>query len=95
MLEITPQERIAAASILNLHEQYLYQVLSGRRKAPVERCPDFERALGGRVSCETLRPDVAWHRMPDPTWSWHPEGRPLIDCTRPVANQAQEGRDAA
>lgn len=82
MLEITPQERLVVASTLNLHEQYVYQVLTRRRAVPVDRCHEFERALAGRVSCERLRPDVVWHRVPDPKWPWHPDGRPLIDVTR-------------
>ncbi|MDN4590239.1 transcriptional regulator [Xenophilus aerolatus] len=31
-----------------------------RRRVPAERCPDIERATGGAVRCEDLRPDVAW-----------------------------------
>lgn len=30
------------------------------RGTPAERCPDIERATGGAVRCEDLRPDVAW-----------------------------------
>lgn len=30
------------------------------RGVPAERCPDIERATGGAVRCEDLRPDVAW-----------------------------------
>lgn len=39
-------------------------------------CPAIERATG--VSVEELRPDVCWHRVPDPDWP-NPAGRPLID----------------
>lgn len=28
---------------------------------PAERCPAIEAATGGAVTCEELRPDVAWH----------------------------------
>lgn len=52
------------------------------RQIPAERCPDLERAAKGTYRCEQLRPDVAWHRVPDPNWPWHPDGRPLIDVTR-------------
>jgi DNA-binding transcriptional regulator YdaS (Cro superfamily) len=31
------------------------------RQVPAERCPEIERATGGKVRCEDLRPDVAWH----------------------------------
>lgn len=60
-------------------------------RIPPDRCPDLERATQGRVTCETLRPDVRWQRVPDPAWP-HPQGRPCIDVAAPVA---QEARDAA
>lgn len=75
---ISASQRIAAARSLGLNEQYLYQVLTGRRRAPVERYPGIERALLGAVTCEQLRPDVRWIRLPDPSWP-HPSGRPAID----------------
>lgn len=31
-----------------------------RTRVPAEYCPLIERATGGRVRCEDLRPDVAW-----------------------------------
>jgi DNA-binding transcriptional regulator YdaS (Cro superfamily) len=30
------------------------------RPLPAEHCPAIERATGGAVRCEELRPDVAW-----------------------------------
>jgi len=30
------------------------------RGVPAEQCPAIERATGGVVRCEELRPDVAW-----------------------------------
>lgn len=33
---------------------------TGERQVPAERCPAIERATGGAVRCETLRPDVEW-----------------------------------
>lgn len=36
------------------------QWLSGVKQVPAERCPAIERATGGKVRCEVLRPDVAW-----------------------------------
>jgi DNA-binding transcriptional regulator YdaS (Cro superfamily) len=53
-----------------------------RRGIPPERCPALERAIGGRVTCEQMRPDVCWVRLPDAEWPWHPNGRPLRDDTR-------------
>jgi hypothetical protein len=65
-----------------MHEQYLYQCLTGRRKAPADRCPELERATAGRVTCEQLRPDMRWTRVPDSSWP-HPAGRPCIDPAGP------------
>lgn len=33
---------------------------TGARPVPAERCPSIERATGGAVRCEDLRPDVDW-----------------------------------
>jgi DNA-binding transcriptional regulator YdaS (Cro superfamily) len=30
------------------------------RKVPAEQCGPIERATGGRMDCETLRPDIDW-----------------------------------
>lgn len=30
------------------------------RRFPAEHCPAIEKATGGAVRCEELRPDVAW-----------------------------------
>lgn len=63
------------------------------RPVPTAHCPALERLCAGAVPCEALRPDVAWVRVPDDAWPWHPQGRPLIDVT--VARLAEEVRDAA
>ena len=47
-------------------------------RAPPDRCPAIELATKGAVTVESLRPDVRWQRIPDPTWP-HPEGRPCRD----------------
>lgn len=92
---ITPAERVAVAQAIGVNEQYLYQCLTGRRTTPAERCPAIERASAGKVSCEALRRDVTWHRVPDDAWPWHPEGRPLIDVAKPLVAATSEVRDAA
>lgn len=86
MNALTPSERAAVATAVGIHDQYLYQCLTGRRPTPADRCPAIERATSGRVSCEELRPDVRWHRVPDADWP-HPEGRPLIDVAAPKAQK--------
>lgn len=57
------------------------------RQIPAERCPSIERAVAGQVGVEALRPDVHWHRVPDPCWP-HPGGRPLIDVAGCVSCHA-------
>lgn len=68
-------------------------VIGWNGRPPPDRCPAIERATEGRVTCEELRPDVCWQRVPDPDWP-HPGGRPCIDVAAP-ATQPQEERDAA
>jgi DNA-binding transcriptional regulator YdaS (Cro superfamily) len=60
-----------------------------KRGIPADRCPAIERATSGAVTVEVLRPNVAWSRIPDPSWP-HPAGRPVIDVARLLA-VAQEG----
>jgi len=94
MISMPATERLAVAAAIGVNEQYLYQCLTRRRPTPPDRCPAIERATEGRVTCEELRPDVHWQRVPDPAWP-HPGGRPCIDVAAPVAQAQQEVRDAA
>lgn len=45
---------------LGLAPPTVNQWCKGIREVPAERCPEIERATGGKVRCEDLRPDVAW-----------------------------------
>ena len=36
-----------------------------RGRVPAEHCPAIERATGGKVRCEDLRPDVDWSVLRD------------------------------
>ena len=87
---MTPNRRQQVADLVGLNEQYLYQCLTGRRQAPQQRCPSIERASDAEVTCEQLRPDVRWVRVPDAGWP-HPGGRPLIDVAGDVQSAAQPG----
>lgn len=49
-----------------------------RNGIPDEHCPAIERLTG--VTCERLRPDLTWHRVPDAQWP-RAGGRPLLDFT--------------
>lgn len=57
-------------------------VIGWNGQIPRERCPAIEKWQGGQVTVETLRPDVRWVRVPDPSWP-HPAGRPCIDVAAP------------
>lgn len=48
------------ASALGISPVMVSQWVSGLKKVPAERCPAIERATGGAVLCEELRPDVEW-----------------------------------
>lgn len=65
----------------------LPSVLGWKGRVPKERCPVIERETNGRFTVEKLRDDVAWTRVPDPTWP-HPEGRPCIDVAAPIAQES-------
>lgn len=48
-----------------------------RGRVPAEHCPGIERATAGAVTCEQLRPDVAWEVLREqaaPQAAAHGEG---------------------
>ena len=49
-----------AAALLGVTPQAVYFWLNGERQFPAELAPKVERATGGAVRCEELRPDVEW-----------------------------------
>ncbi len=76
----------ALARLIEAKPQEVWNWANGRA-IPPDRCPTIERATAGKVTCEELRPDVRWQRVPDPAWP-HPEGRPCIDVAAPVRQEA-------
>ena len=83
----TPAMRRVIADATGLNEQYLYQCLSGRADLAADRCPDVERASRAQITCEDLRPDLRWVRVPDVTWP-HIFGRPCLDIAAPAREEA-------
>lgn len=71
----------ALATAIGTTQRQVWKWANGRPVAP-NMAAAIERATG--VSCELLRPDLTWVRLPDPTWTAHPEGRPLIDAAAAV-----------
>jgi DNA-binding transcriptional regulator YdaS (Cro superfamily) len=74
--------QIAIARVLGISAGAVSQLVSGHRSTPPDRCPAIEFATEGRVTCEELRPDVRWQRVPDVAWP-HALGRPCIDVAAP------------
>lgn len=57
-LERGAQARLSKA--MEIPAPMLSAWATGDRSVPAERCPAIERATGGKVRCEDLRPDVPW-----------------------------------
>lgn len=74
----------ALARALGVSSVMVTQWAMGEKTIPAERCPDIERFSEGALTCEALRSDRRWCRIPDPDWPWHPEGKPLLDVATPV-----------
>lgn len=57
----THGRRSELAKRIGVNPQLLSQWIHGVRPVPAARCPAIEEATNGKVRCEDLRPDVAWH----------------------------------
>lgn len=71
------QARVAAA--VNVKQPTVSEWKRGDGKVPKERAAEIEVATTGKVTCEQLRPDLAWSRVPDTSYAHHPAGRPVIE----------------
>ncbi len=50
----------ALASLLGVTKAAVSQWKDAGRQVPADKCPAIEKATGGAVRCEELRPDVEW-----------------------------------
>ncbi len=50
----------------------------GWKSIPERHCPAIERATNGLFTCEAMRPNSPWRRIPDKAWP-NPKGRPVLD----------------
>lgn len=85
LLELLREQRGLASAIAEqakVSRPYVWQFASGARRVPADCCPAIERATRANVTCEQLRPDVRWLRVPDADWP-HSGGRPCIDVAAP------------
>lgn len=81
MFKMPREDRELLAPLVGMDPRYLYQCLEERSDkglAP-HKAMELERASKGKYRCEQLLPKLAWHRKRDPSWPWHPRGRPLPD----------------
>lgn len=56
----TREKAAKFAAALNVPPSRISEWRTGVRPVPAERCPEIEKATGGAVTCEELRPDVDW-----------------------------------
>lgn len=54
------ESKAELARVIAVSPSMVSQMVKGSRRVPAERCPAIERATGGKVRCEDLRPDVDW-----------------------------------
>jgi DNA-binding transcriptional regulator YdaS (Cro superfamily) len=52
--------RAQFAAAIGVAPAYLYQIEHGIRKAGADLAIAIERESGGKVTCESLRPDIDW-----------------------------------
>jgi DNA-binding transcriptional regulator YdaS (Cro superfamily) len=75
----------ALAGELGVAQPTVSEWLRGDRPIPSERRAEMERVSAGTVRCEEFGDDIAWARIPDKSWPWHPKGRPALDVTKVAA----------
>lgn len=56
---------------------------------PESHCVVIERDTNAKATCEQLRDDIAWVRVPDSQWP-HPQGRPCIDVAATLAKKQRK-----
>lgn len=57
------------------------------KSIPEVHCVVIERDSVAKATCEQLRDDIVWVRVPDPAWP-HPAGRPCIDVVATLSKAA-------
>ena len=80
-------ERGVAANLaraLGVSPVMISQWISGVKAVPAERCPVIERATGGAVRCEELRPDVEWNVLREFSSEAGTEGAPPFPSPTPA-----------
>jgi len=73
------------ARAIGAHPVTMSQWAAESRRVPAEHCPAIERATGGAVRCEDLRPDVDWTFLRNTT----PEPPPAPSRPHPLPASGQ------
>ena len=76
------------ARVLKCPPPLIFQWARSVRPVPYMRCLQLEHATGGHVTCEEMRPDIAWCRVRDRKWP-HPQGRPFVEVSANVKSRAR------
>lgn len=77
---LKPDQKRMVAESLGTTLGRIQNVVYGFRPVTFQLAVCIEREHG--PACEQLCPAAHWHRVPDASWPWHPQGRPLLDLTR-------------
>jgi DNA-binding transcriptional regulator YdaS (Cro superfamily) len=77
------------ATLLGISQPTVSEWVNGVRPVPPERCIQIEQLPAVSQTCEQLRPDVSWVRLPSKGW---PKGKPLIDKSPNRATDKAERR---
>lgn len=80
-LETSGTSQSELSRLIGAHAPDMSRWCDGIRQVPQERCPAIEKATDGVVTCEELRPDLAWSRVRDKSWP-HKLGRPVLDFAK-------------
>ncbi len=83
-LETSGVSQSELCRLIVAHAPDLSRWRDGTRPVPQDRCPAIEKATGGAVTCEELRPDLTWSRIPDKSWP-NKNGRPVLDFAKAAA----------
>jgi DNA-binding transcriptional regulator YdaS (Cro superfamily) len=57
-IEMVPGGQLFVANLFGISVQAVSKWV--KKRVPIERCPEIEKATNGAVTCEDLRPDVDW-----------------------------------
>lgn len=80
------EARKAFALGCNSTPGHIRNVLNGSKPCGPTLAAAVERHSQGRFRADLLLPSEQWQRKRDPSWPWHPKGRPLWDfLAEPVA----------